>query len=129
MPEPLHALDALRDLLERSHYRSVVHTLTNGRVHQTPWARAPRARVARLPVRLATVLRLFHVGEAVEGAEDTLGASLVDPLVEIGLLQPTRSGLSLGPYTILPYERLLLIAQRWEPGQETAADHLWLGTD
>ncbi len=129
MSESLQSLEQLGEFLERNHYRTLIHHLTNGRIHQTPWAKCPRQRITRLPRPLAGLLRLFHLGEVVDGVEEWLGRDLLDRLVDAGLLRQVPGGVSLGEYVILPFEGILLIAQRWEPGNATAEDHLWLGAD
>lgn len=129
MAEQLCAFKELGQFLEENHYRILIHNLTAGRIHQTPWARCASQRVDRLPGRAGTLLRLFHLSEVVEGAREMLGEKLADQLTEAGLLKQVAGGLCLGPFTILPFEGLLLITQQWEPGTNTNADHLWFGID
>lgn len=131
MTDGLREFEQLGRVLDRANYRLLVHNLTNGRVCQTPWVRAAPDRVAKLPNSTATLIRLMHTGEVVEESQvrGIFGSDITDGLTAAGLLQRAAGGVSLGPYAVLPFEGLYLVTQRWEPGQETGANHLWFGTD
>lgn len=128
MRERLPELRALAELLERNHYRALIQILTNGRIHHTPWAQCSQKRLAALPPASAELVRLFHLGATIERPR-WLATDVIDRLVEIGLIIRTGTALSLRDFAILPYEGLLLIAQRWQPGSPTTEHHLWLGND
>lgn len=131
MKQDLHCLGDLGRLLDRTLYRLLIHNLTNGRIHQAPWVRAPTQRARQLAHPAATLLQLLHLGQAVdlEQGRQALGPELLDELAAVGLLQAGAGELSAGPFVVLPFEGLYLVTHRWEPGQPTEADHLWFGTD
>jgi HemK-related putative methylase len=129
MDNDLSVFEELGQFLDEHHYRILIHNLTNGRIHRTPWTQCPVTQLAKLPRRTELILRLFHLGETVEGAHELLSDNLVRSLTRAGLFQEQEQGLSLGNYTILPFEGIYLIAQKWQHGTPTTNEHLWLGED